>query len=111
MPAVCAVGEPVLPLPVPGAAVSPGISTCNCDAEPALTVTAALFDDIVAPPSELASTVETASVKVILMVPTPPLKATDVAADGEKVPATGPVMVIFVLLLILVSTVVPPADT
>src|SRR5438094_2475674 len=42
IPAICAVGEPVLPLPVPGAAVSPGISTCSLVAAPALTVVAAL---------------------------------------------------------------------
>src|SRR6266702_5512382 len=29
VPAVCAVGVPVLPVPVPGKAVSPGASSCN----------------------------------------------------------------------------------
>jgi hypothetical protein len=37
-PAVCAEGEPVLPVVVPAAAVSPGINTCNFAAAPALTV-------------------------------------------------------------------------
>jgi hypothetical protein len=41
-PDVCAVGDPALPDPVPGAAVSPGSSTCSLDAVPALTVTDAL---------------------------------------------------------------------
>src|SRR2546427_106731 len=38
VPAVCAVGVPVLPLAVPGAAVSPGISTCSFVNAPAFTV-------------------------------------------------------------------------
>src|SRR4029077_6649818 len=37
-PVVCAVGVPVLPLAVPGAAVSPGISSCTFVNAPALTV-------------------------------------------------------------------------
>lgn len=37
-PAVTAVGEPDLPVAVPGSAVSPGSSTCNFDAEPAVTL-------------------------------------------------------------------------
>ena len=41
-PAVTPVGVPVLPDPVPGAAVSPGSSTWRPTAAPALTVTGAL---------------------------------------------------------------------
>jgi hypothetical protein len=41
VPAVCAVGVPVLPEEVPGAAVSPGSSTCSFDATAALIVKAA----------------------------------------------------------------------
>ncbi|CAM3868844.1 hypothetical protein AQAU111925_10595 [Aquirufa aurantiipilula] len=37
LPAVWAVGVPVLPVAVPGAAVSPGINTCNLVAVPAVT--------------------------------------------------------------------------
>ena len=39
LPAVTAVGTPVFPVTVPGAAVSPGSSTCSFVAAPALTVT------------------------------------------------------------------------
>ena len=38
VPTICVVGVPVLPVEVPGAAVSPGIDTCNLLAVPALTV-------------------------------------------------------------------------
>src|SRR5437588_797310 len=38
LPAVCAAGVPVLPVAVPGAAVSPGASSCNLANAPALTV-------------------------------------------------------------------------
>src|SRR6185503_6084626 len=42
VPADRAEGVPVLPLAVPGAAVSPGTSNCNFTKAPALTVTAGL---------------------------------------------------------------------
>ncbi len=38
VPAVCAVGVPVLPAVFPGAAVSPGTSNCNLANAPAMTV-------------------------------------------------------------------------
>src|SRR5437870_2390903 len=38
VPAVCAVGVPVLPVAVPGAAVSPGTRICNLEKAPALAV-------------------------------------------------------------------------
>ena len=38
VPAVCAVGLPVLPVAVPAAAVSPGMSNCNLANAPAFTV-------------------------------------------------------------------------
>ncbi len=41
-PAVCDVGEPVLPVAVPGAALSPGASTCSLASAPPLTVIAGL---------------------------------------------------------------------
>ena len=37
VPAVCALAVPVLPLPVAGAAVSPGMSTCNLAKSPGPT--------------------------------------------------------------------------
>src|SRR6266404_2791487 len=42
VPAVCAVGVPVLPMLVPAAAVSPGANNCSLAKVPALTVIAAL---------------------------------------------------------------------
>ena len=45
VPAVCAVGVPVLPLADPGAAVSPGISSCSLENAPAITVIDALEDE------------------------------------------------------------------
>src|SRR5438045_1601090 len=41
-PAVCVLGVPVLPLAVPGAALSPGKSSCSLANAPALTVIAGL---------------------------------------------------------------------
>src|SRR5271165_5185111 len=38
VPAVCAVGVPVFPVVVPGAAVSPGINNCSLASTPALIV-------------------------------------------------------------------------
>ena len=38
VPAVCAVGVPVLPVVFPGMAVSPGTSNCNFAKAPAITV-------------------------------------------------------------------------
>ena len=42
VPAVCAVGVPVLPEAVPGAAVSPGNRTCSLVTAPGLTVSSGL---------------------------------------------------------------------
>src|SRR5258707_5020632 len=42
VPAACGEGVPVLPLAVPGAAVSPGANNCNLANTPALTLTAEL---------------------------------------------------------------------
>ena len=42
VPAVCALGVPVLPVPVPGAAVSPGTRICSLEKPPALTGIAVL---------------------------------------------------------------------
>src|SRR5437899_12465503 len=55
VPAVCAVGVPVLPLAVPGAALSPGSSSCNLVQAPAVTVIAGLeLDVVVASPGSMA---------------------------------------------------------
>src|SRR6266581_7003428 len=42
VPAVWAIGVPVLPLRVPGAAVSPGRSTCTCEKDEPVTAKTAL---------------------------------------------------------------------
>ena len=52
-PAVCDMGDPVLPLAVPGAAVSPGTSSCKLAKAPGPTTT---FDEVVPvnePPAKL----------------------------------------------------------
>ena len=49
VPAVCAVGVPVLPVAVPGAAVSPGISSCSFVNAPAVTVVAGLVFGVLIP--------------------------------------------------------------
>src|SRR5262249_55955521 len=61
VPAVCALGVPVLPVAEPGAAVSPGASTCNLANAPALTVTAGLVLAVLLPSSR--------SEAVIVLVP------------------------------------------
>src|SRR5437016_6017867 len=48
-PAVCELGLPVLPVAVPGRAVSPGASNCNLAKAPALTVMAALVLPLLVP--------------------------------------------------------------
>src|SRR5437868_1256675 len=45
VPAVRVVGEPVLPVPVPGAAASPGTKSCSLVKAPALTVILGLVFD------------------------------------------------------------------
>ena len=49
VPAVRAVGVPVLPVAEPGAAVSPGINSCNLAKAPTLTVTDALVFGVIPP--------------------------------------------------------------
>src|SRR5438046_2384980 len=49
VPAVCAIGVPVLPVGVPGALVSPGTSNCNFANAPELTVMDALVLEVLDP--------------------------------------------------------------
>src|SRR5207244_3900263 len=49
VPAVCAAGVPVLPLTVPGAAVSPGVRICSFANAPPLTVVAGLVFAVFVP--------------------------------------------------------------
>src|SRR5438093_224304 len=46
VPAVCAMGEPVLPVAVPGAAVSPGTNSCSLVNDPGLTVTGGVVSEL-----------------------------------------------------------------
>ena len=65
-PAVCALGVPVLPLAVPGAAVSPGSNSCNFAAAPALTVVDGLVFAVFAP--SVMSVAVTVAVPAVLNV-------------------------------------------
>ena len=78
VPAVCVVGVPVLPVLVPGAAVSFGINTCNFVAVPALIVTLPLVP--VFPVPEVAVKVPVVALPVyfipsVVRVATPELKS------------------------------------
>src|SRR6185503_5937063 len=76
VPAPRAVGVPILPVAVPGAAVSPGTSSCSFTKVPAFTVTFALVLDVSA---------AAASVAVIVLVPA----VLKVKLDRVPVPATN----------------------
>jgi hypothetical protein len=95
LPAVCAVGVPVLPLALPGAAVSPGTSTCSFVNAPALTVIAgevfAVFDPSV---TSVAVTVAVPAVlSVTLKFFVPPTSAafagSDAFASDEVMPTVS----------------------
>src|SRR5581483_2772047 len=81
VPAACAVGVPVLPVALPAAAVSPGMSSCNLVKDPALTVTEELTPGFLVPSVlSLAVTVKLPAVLgVTLNVFVP---ATNAAAPG-----------------------------
>src|ERR1041385_1127627 len=59
-PAICAMGVPVLPAAVPGAAVSPGASNCNFTNAPGFTVALGLVAEV--NPVALAVTVRVPAV-------------------------------------------------
>src|SRR6266704_3849442 len=75
--ALCAVGAPVLPVLVPGAAVSPGMSTCSLANAPALTVMGGLVLPVMAAlvTSEAVNVALPAVLKLTLKVWVPPLNA------------------------------------
>src|SRR5437773_1023917 len=99
VPEVAALGVPVLPLAVPGAAVSPGTNTCNFTNAPAFTVTDGLVLAVLVPSvRSLAVTVLLpAAFKLMLKVRGP---ATSAALAGrtafasEEVVPTVSVMVV-----------------
>src|SRR5439155_23221356 len=82
VPAVSAEGEPVLPVTVPGAAVSPGINNCNFANAAALTVIAELVLAVFEPSlASVAVTVRAPEVfNVTLKVCVP---ATSAALEGR----------------------------
>jgi hypothetical protein len=98
LPAVCAVGVPVLPDDVPGAAVSPGRSTCSFVAALALTVTEPDVSAVRAPDWSVAVTVaDPAVLKVTEKVPVPAVSAAfagNVALASVLVTATVGVAVV-----------------
>src|SRR5437773_2618158 len=77
VPEVCAVGVPVLPVAVPGAAVSPGTSTCSFAKAPALTVMDGLVLALLLPSvtSVAVKVSEAAVLNVTLRVRVPETKA------------------------------------
>ncbi len=84
-PAVCDEGVPVLPLAVPGAAVSPGTSTCSFVKAPALTENAALVP-FSAPPVRVAVRVAPAPACVsvtLQLASTPAVKVPVVASPAD----------------------------
>src|SRR2546426_316983 len=78
VPALCAVGVPVLPVALPGAAVSPGTSTCSFVKAAALTVIDGLVLALLLPSlrSEAVKVCEPAVLSVTLNVCVPEIKAT-----------------------------------
>ena len=98
MPAVWAVGEPVLPVEVPGAAVSPGTSNCSFTNAAAFMVIAELMpDDLVTSDRSTAVAVRAPAVlQVRLKVPVPAASgalAGRVALGSEEVIPTVSVTV------------------
>src|SRR5437867_9795259 len=91
VPAVCAAGVPVLPLAVPGAALSPGASSCNLVKAPTLTLMAGLVLAVLVPsPGSLAVTVRlpaVLSVTLKLCVP-----ETNAAFEGRTALVSEDVM-------------------
>ena len=83
MPAVCAVGVPVLPVAVPGAAVSPGISNCSFVNAPTLTVVEGLVLAVLLP--SVTSVAVTVALPAVLKVT---LKVLVPATSAVHPPAT-----------------------
>src|SRR5207248_11398661 len=92
-PAVWAEGEPVFPLEVPGAAVSPGTNNCNFTKDPGLTVIEGLV---------FAVRVPAASLAVMVRVPAVLKVKLDKVAEPEPretLPAVAPLSFAIVALL------------
>src|SRR5437870_4065402 len=107
VPAVRAVGVPVLPVGVPGTAVSPGASNCNFTNAPAFTLMAELVLAVLVP--SVISVVVTVRLPPVFMVteklPLPELSAAfagSIALVSEQVMPT--VCVTFVTRFQLAST-------
>src|SRR6267378_6715795 len=100
MPAVWAVGEPVLPDEVPGAAVSPGTSNCSLTKLPAFTVIEELIPEaLVASLRSMAVAVRAPAVlQIRLKLPVPPangaLAGRVALASDEVIPTVSVVIAI-----------------
>src|SRR5438034_635177 len=84
VPAVRAVGVPILPVAVPGAAVSPGTNNCSFANAPALTVTLAPVLAVNDPPASVAVMVRVPAVLKVKLDKVP------VPAARLRLPAVGP---------------------
>ena len=95
VPAVCAVGEPVLPVADPGAAVSPGTRSWSFVNAPALTVmdglVFAVFDpsEISVAVSVLLPAVFSVTLKVLVPLTSAALAGRDALASFEVIPTTS----------------------
>src|SRR5216117_689776 len=92
VPAVCAVGVPVLPVAVPGAAVSPGTNTCNFANGPALIVTEGLVLAVLVP--SLRSVVLKLTLKVCVPATSAALAGRTALASEEVIPTVSVTVVI-----------------
>jgi len=98
VPAVCAVGAPVLPLAVPGAAVSPGARICSFAKAPAVTAINGLVFAVLLP--------SLTSVAVIVKLPTVLNVTLNVLVPATKKPFAGGVALVSVRV-IEVESVMP----
>src|SRR5207247_8374938 len=101
VPAICAAGVPVLPMGLPGAAVSPGTSSCSFTKAPALTVMAGLVLALLLPSvtSVAVQVREPAVLNVTLRVRVPETKA----ASAGKV-ALASLEVISIVSVMVLTT-------
>src|SRR5437899_601846 len=93
VPAIWAIGAPVLPVAVPGTVVSPGANNCNFTNAPALIVTLAL---VLAVSAAAASVAVTVRVPAVLKVK---LDKVRVPATSVRLPAVTPLSSAIVALL------------
>src|SRR3989442_1764720 len=108
VPAIWAVGAPVLPVAVPGTVDSPGASNCNFTNAPALIVTLAL---VLAVSAAAASVAVTVRVPAVLKVK---LDKVRVPATSDRLPGVAPLssaIVALLSVLVIVTLVVAVLTT